>query len=85
MGSDEIPTEKTSDGYQVARMRGIGVIDLDDRFRLNISLSSLGIDGFVRYCPLIYCYNVLERHEGTPQLQKVCKALYLYNQAAIEF
>ncbi|MBQ2581938.1 MAG: leucine-rich repeat domain-containing protein, partial [Ruminococcus sp.] len=70
--------ERTGD-YWVFRIRGISAKELDDRILLNLDV------GQVRYCPLTYCYNVLNRNEGTPQLQKVCKALFLYNQAANEY
>ena len=68
--------ELTPDGYQVYRIRGISAAELDNDF----AIDKAGC--YLSYSPLTYCYNVLDRDEGTPQLQKVCKALYLYNRAA---
>ena len=64
--------ELTPDGYQVYRISGISASELDDDFSFL----------FGSYCPLTYCYNVLDRNEGSDALKKVCKALFLYNQAA---
>lgn len=69
---DNFPIETTPDGYQVYRIRGISASELDDDFSFL----------FGSYCPLTYCYNVLDRNEGSDALKKVCKALFLYNQAA---
>lgn len=76
--------EKSGD-YWVFRIRGISAAELDDRIDLVFWVPAIDDGGYVRYCPLIYCYNVLDRGEGTPQLQKVCKALYLYNRAASSY
>ena len=71
----------TKNGYQIARIRGIPSNQLCEKLTINITANGMNA-GSVAYCPLTYCYNVLDRNEGTPQLQKVCKALFLYNQAA---
>ena len=71
--------ELTHDGYQVYRIRGISAAELDNDF----AIDKAGC--YLSYSPLTYCYNVLNRNEGTPQLQKVCKALFLYNQAANDY
>ena len=76
--------ERTGD-YWVFRIRGISAAELDDRIDLDFWVPAIDDGGFVEYCPLTYCYNVLNRNEGTPQLQKVCKALFLYNQAANDY
>ena len=72
---DDFPTETTPDGYQVYRISGISASELDDDFSFL----------FGSYCPLTYCYNVLDRNEGSDALKKVCKALFLYNQAANDY
>ena len=76
--------ERTGD-YWVFRIRGISAAELDSTIALYFWLPEIRIQSTVCYCPLIYCYNVLNRDEGTPQLKKVCKALYLYNQAANDY
>ncbi|MCR5478733.1 MAG: leucine-rich repeat protein [Ruminococcus sp.] len=73
--------ERTGD-YWVFRIRGISAAKLDSTIALHFGVPAIDNGGYVDYCPLTYCYNVINRDEGTPQLQKVCKALYLYNQAA---
>ncbi|MBQ9868598.1 MAG: leucine-rich repeat domain-containing protein [Ruminococcus sp.] len=78
---DDFPIETTPDGYQVYRIRGISASKLDKDF----AIDKAEADCCLSYCPLTYCYNVLNRNEGTPQLQKVCKALFLYNQAANDY
>ncbi len=72
---DSFPIETTPDGYQVYRIRGISASELDNDFSFR----------FGSYCPLTYCYNVLHRKSGSDALQKVCKALFLYNQAANDY
>ena len=76
--------------YVVARIRGIKADDLDKTFTLIIedasesgSIRSFG--GYVAYCPLTYCYKVLNGGSEDENLQNVCRALYLYAQAAINY
>ena len=76
--------ERTGD-YWVFRIRGISAAELDDMIALDFGVPAIDNGGSVEYCPLTYCYNVLNRNEGTPQLQKVCKTLFLYNQAANDY
>lgn len=75
---DDYPIETTPDGYQVYRIRGISASELDNDF----DIDKADADCFLSYSPLTYCYNVLHRKSGSDALQKVCKALFLYNQAA---
>lgn len=86
----EIEKSTTADGYQIARIRGIKAADLDETFRLDIydaaeSGSILTFDGFVHYCPLTYCYNVLNGGSDDENLKNVCRALYLYWLAANDY
>ena len=74
--------ELTPDGYLVYRIRGISAAELDNVFSIDLALLA-SLECY--YCPLTYCYNVLDRKSGSAALQKVCKALYLYNQAANDY
>ena len=78
---DDYPIETTPDGYQVYRIRGISAEKLDNDF----AIDKADADCFLSYSPLTYCYNVLNRKSGSDALQKVCKALFLYNQAANDY
>ena len=63
-------------GYVVARIRGIKAEKLTDDFILCFG------DYSVKYSPMTYCYNVLGGGSDNDKLQNVCRALYLYAQAA---
>ena len=78
---DDYPIETTPDGYQVYRIRGISASELDNDF----AIDKAEADCHLSYSPLTYCYNVLHRKSGSDALQKVCKALFLYNQAANDY
>jgi len=78
---DDYPIETTPDGYQVYRIRGISAEKLDNDF----AIDKADADCCLSYSPLTYCYNVLNRKSGSDALQKVCKALFLYNQAANDY
>ena len=83
----EVEKDTTADGYQIARIRGIQAADLDETFSLNIydadKPESYGyIFGHVAYCPLTYCYNVLNGGSADENLKNVCRALYLYEVEA---
>ncbi len=73
--------ERTGD-YWVFRIRGISAAELDSTIALHFGVPAIDNGGYVEYYPLTYCYNVLDRNEGSDALKKVCKALYLYNRAA---
>ena len=83
----EVEKNTTAGGYQIARIRGIKADDLEETFGLNIvdAAESETFYGYVNYCPLTYCYNVLNGGSVDKNLQNVCKALYLYWQAANEY
>ncbi len=88
--SYEVEKNTTAGGYQIARIRGIKADDLDETFKLDIndvadSGNTQTFYGYVHYCPLTYCYNVLKGGSDDENLQNVCKALYLYWQAANEY
>ncbi len=85
--SCEVEKDTTAGGYQIARIRGIKAADLDKTFGLDIDdAAETGtirtFHGSVEYCPLTYCYNVLNGGSDDENLQNVCRALYLYWQAA---
>ena len=84
----EVEKSTTADGYQIARIRGIKAADLDETFHLDIddaAESGSSFFGYVDYCPLTYCYNVLSGGSDDENLKNVCRALYLYWQAANEY
>ncbi len=65
--------------YVVARIRGIKANELENNFTVKFGESS------VTYNAMTYCYNVLNSDTEDAALKKVCCALYLYAQAAIEY
>ena len=67
---------KTSE-YTIARIRGIKASELGGNFEVKIN----GDQGTVTYSPMTYCYNVLSG-EYDEKLQNVCKALYMFQDAA---
>ncbi len=72
-----------------ARIRGIKAKELGNDFTLTIKEGDTVI-GSVTYCPMTYCYNVLNRNadstdEATVNLKNVCKTLYKYWQAAKDY
>lgn len=62
--------------YVVARIRGLKAEELANDFTLSFG------DYSVKYSPMTYCYNVLGGGSDNDKLQNVCRALYLYAQAA---
>ncbi len=62
--------------YIVARIRGISSNELEGNFTVTFT------GGSVTYNAMTYCYNVLNGGSGDENLQNVCKALYLYAEAA---
>ena len=74
----------TKDGYQVARIKGIRADQLGETYTLNL-YDGEQILGTVEYCPLTYCYYVILEGRGSEALQNVCKALFLYYQAAVDY
>lgn len=74
----------TKDGYQVARIKGIRADRLGETYTLNL-YDGEQILGTVEYCPLTYCYYVVLEGRGTEELQNVCKALFLFYQAACDY
>ena len=74
----------TKDGYQVARIKGIRADQLGETYTLNL-YDGEQILGTVEYCPLTYCYYVILEGRGSEALQDVCKALFLYYQAAVDY
>ena len=43
---------------------------------------------YLTYSPIMYAYNIISRAQDeirTPELKDLMKALYLYNQAAIDY
>ena len=70
----------SSDGYQVARIRGIKANEIGDLFTLNIACGDKS--GSMKYSALTYCRAILDGDYDT-KLQDAVKALYLYYQAAL--
>ena len=78
-GNKRVETVKNG-SYVVARIRGIKAEELTDDFIL------LFESGSVTYSPMTYCYNVLKNGgSDNGKLQNVCRALYLYAQAAKDY
>ncbi|MBP8593666.1 MAG: leucine-rich repeat domain-containing protein [Ruminococcus sp.] len=65
--------------YVVARIRGIKANELENDFTVTFNGESM------TYNAMAYCYNVLNGGTGDEDLQNVCKALYLYAQAANDY
>ena len=65
--------------YVVARIRGIKASELENDFTVTFKGVSM------KYNAMAYCYNVLNGGSNDAALQNVCKALYLYAQAAINY
>ena len=68
----------TSGDYLIIRVRGIKAKNLADDITLTFGGST------VTYCPMTYCYNVLNDsgNNYSENLINVCKALYRYCEAA---
>ncbi len=76
---NEVQTEPNGE-YVVARIRGIKANELENYFTV-----TFGNGGSVTYNAMTYCYNVLKDDTVDDNLQNVCRALYLYAQAAINY
>ena len=74
-GDKEVEPEKNG-SYVVARIRGIKAKELQNDFTLTFT------GGSVKYNAMTYCYNVLNGGSDDAALKNVCRALYLYAQAA---
>ncbi len=66
--------------YVVARIRGIKANELENDFTVTFEGGSS-----VTYNAMTYCYNVLNDGTVDDNLKNVCKALYNYAQAAINY
>ncbi len=83
---DETKTVETvnSGVYQIARVRGITASELGRELRLDIKIN--GTPGsYIEYHPLTYCYKILNGGSDDVKLQNVCKAMYLYYKAAVDY
>ena len=83
---DETKTVETvnSGVYQIARVRGITASELGRELRLDIKIN--GTSGsYIEYHPLTYCYKILNGGSDDVKLQNVCKAMYLYYKAAVDY
>ncbi len=79
---NEVQTEPNGE-YVVARIRGIKANELEKYFTVTFGDGSVTYN--VEYNAMTYCYNVLSDDTVDDNLQNVCKALYLYAQAAINY
>ena len=73
----------SSNGYQIARIRGIKAKDIGRSLTLTVSTSDSGSEGSVTYSILNYCHNAYYG-DYPDKLKDVAKALYLYYLAANE-
>ena len=83
-------TETTDDGYQILRIRNISAANLFDSFSVEVKDAANAESMFghlfdVYYSPMDYCYKVLDGGSDKAELQDVCRALYLYAQAAKDY
>ena len=67
----------------VARIRGIKANELENDFTVTFEGDSVTYN--VTYNVMTYCYNVLNDGTVDKNLKNVCKALYKYAQAAINY
>ena len=74
----------SSGKYQVARIRGIKAAELKNDFTVTVKEGDTVL-GTVEYCAMTYCYNALSDDTQSENLQNVCKALYLYAEAAKDY
>ena len=76
--------KQTSGNYQIARITGIAPHKLGDDYNLYMYIGGDKKEeiAYVKYCPLTYCYYVVKENRGSKELQDVCKALFLFYQAA---
>ena len=77
MGKKFFTVEKKKSGkYTIVRIRGIAAKYLGNSFTVTWGNPS------VTYSPLNYCYEAVNSSTSKAKLKNVCKALYLYWQAA---
>ncbi len=76
---NEVQTEPNGE-YVVARIRGIKANELEKYYTVTFEDGSVTYN--VTYNAMTYCYNVLKDDTVDDNLQNVCRALYLYAQAA---
>ena len=69
--------------YVVARIRGIKANELENDFTVTFEGDSVTYN--VTYNVMTYCYNVQNDDTVDDNLKNVCKALYKYAQAAINY
>jgi len=74
----------SSGTYQVVHITGIRPDELGDEYTVTVRNPDGG-EKTVKYCPLTYCYYVVKEPRGTEALQNVCKALFLFSQAAVTY
>ena len=71
---------KTTDSYQIIRIRNIAAMELQDAYTISFKIN--GTAHSITYSPMNYCCKVLNGSTENPNLQKLVKALYQYSQAA---
>ena len=71
---------KTTDSYQIIRIRNIAAMELQDDYTVSFKIN--GTAHSITYSPMNYCCKVLNGSTENPNLQKLVKALYQYSQAA---
>ena len=76
--------QKMSGDYIQVTVKGIAAQNLNDDFEVKLLVDGSEECYSVRYSPMHYCYNVLSR-ERPEELKNLIKALFIYNQKAIEY
>ena len=84
-----LPYEVSGDKFKV-RIKGISADRLDQDFNIRIYVMDEPLASMyhLTYSPMTYAYNVIKREETDERnqaLKNLMKALYIYNQAAIEY
>ena len=86
---DECELEQKQVGdYTQVKVSGIKVQDLGKDVAVTLNVNGNSTDYMVKYSPMNYCYNVLSRETTeirTESLKDLIRALYVYNQAAVQY
>jgi hypothetical protein len=80
---DEVLTVNKRGNLYYVDVTNIAAKDLNKSFTVSINDGAETYD--VTYSPMNYCYNVLKSDAASATMKDVAKAIYLYNQAAIEY
>ena len=80
---DKVLTANKRGNLYYVDVTNIAAKDLNKSFTVSINDGAETYE--VTYSPMNYCYNVLKSDAASETMKNVAKAIYLYNQAAIEY